>query len=106
MNLKMKDLDVDTYNTTFACLANAARWEFNAKGTIDCYRSGLQEAIQCRVINCNKMPESMDKWQTAAHREVTKIKELQSSGLAGPCCNQLSLDNHTYQNTGQCAHAS
>jgi hypothetical protein len=46
MNLKMKDLDVDTYNATFARLANAAGWEPDAKGTIDRYRSGLREAIQ------------------------------------------------------------
>jgi hypothetical protein len=52
------------------------------------------------------MPESMDEWQTAAHREVAKIKELQSSGLAGPRRNQLSRDNHAYQNTGQCSHAN
>jgi hypothetical protein len=46
MNLRMKDLDVDTYNATFARLANAAGWEPDAKGTIDRYRSGLREAIQ------------------------------------------------------------
>jgi hypothetical protein len=76
------------------------------KGTIDCYRSGLREAIQRRVINCDKMPESMDEWQTAARKEVAKIKELQSSGLAGPRRNQLSRDNHAYQNTGQRSHAN
>jgi hypothetical protein len=106
MNLKMKDLDIDTYNATFARLANAAGWEPDAKGTIDRYRSGLREAIQCRVINRDKMPDSMDEWQTAARKEVAKIKELQSSGLAGPRRNQLSHDNHAYQNTGQCSHAN
>jgi hypothetical protein len=35
MNLRMKDLDIDTYNATFACLANAARWEADTKGMID-----------------------------------------------------------------------
>jgi hypothetical protein len=106
MNLKMKDLDIDTYNATFARLANAAGWEPDTKGTIDRYRSGLREAIQCQVINRDKMPDSMDKWQTAARREVAKIKELQSSGLVGPRRNQLSRDNHVYQNTGQCSHAN
>jgi hypothetical protein len=52
------------------------------------------------------MPDSMDEWQTAARKEVAKIKELQSSGLAGPRCNQLSRDNHAYQNTGQRSHAN
>jgi hypothetical protein len=106
MNLKMKDLNIDTYNATFARLANTAGWEPNAKGTIDRYRSGLREAIQCRVINHDKMPESMDEWQTAARKEVAKIKELQSSGLVRPCCNQLSCDSHVYQNTGQRNHAN
>jgi hypothetical protein len=89
MNLKMKDLNVDTYNTMFAWLANAARWEPDTKGTIDRYWSGLREAIQHRVINRDKMPDSMDKWQVVARKEVAKIKELQSSGLAGPRRNQL-----------------
>jgi hypothetical protein len=106
MDLKMKDLNVDTYNTMFACLANTAGWETDAKGTIDRYRSGLWEAIQHRVINCDKMPESMDKWQTAARREVTKIKELQSSGLTRPHQNQVSHDGHTYQNTSQHANSN
>jgi hypothetical protein len=106
MNLKMKDLDINTYNATFARLANAAGWEPDTKGTIDRYRSGLREAIQHRVINRDKMPDSMDEWQTAARKEVAKIKELQSSGLAGPRRNQLSRDNHAYQNTGQRSHAN
>jgi hypothetical protein len=106
MNLKMKDLDIDTYNATFARLANTARWEPDAKGTIDRYQSGLREAIQCRVINRDKMPDSMDEWQAVARREVTKIKELQSSGLAGPRQSQPSRDSHAYQNTGQRAHTN
>jgi hypothetical protein len=48
----------------------------------------------------------MDEWQAAAQKEVAKIKELQSSGLAGPRRNQLSRDNHAYQNTGQRSHAN
>jgi hypothetical protein len=106
MNLKMKDLDVDTYNATFARLANAAGWEADAKGTIDRYRSGLREAIQRRVINRDKMPESMDEWQNAARKEVAKIKELQSSGLIGTRRNQISRDGHSYQNTSQRAHSN
>jgi hypothetical protein len=85
MSLKMKDLDVDTYNAMFAHLANASGWEVDTKGTINCYWSGLWEAIQCRIINCNMMPDTMDEWQLTARKEVTKVKELQSSGLIGPC---------------------
>jgi hypothetical protein len=105
MNLKMKDLDIDTYNAIFARLANTARWEADAKGTIDRYRSGLQEAIQRRVINRDKMPESMNEWQTAARREVAKIKELQSSGLAGPRRNQ-TRDQHAYHTGNHHSHSN
>jgi hypothetical protein len=106
MKLQMKDLDIDTYNATFARLANAAGWEEDAKGTIDHYRSGLHEAIQRRIINRDTMPDTMVEWQTAARKEVSKVKELQSSGLIGPRRNQTSRDRHSYQNTGQRAHSN
>jgi hypothetical protein len=106
MKLQMKELDIDTYNATFARLANAAGWEEDAKGTIDRYRSGLREAIQRRIINRDTMPDTMVEWQTAARKEVSKIKELQSSGLVGPRRNQTSRDGHSYQNTSQRAHSN
>jgi hypothetical protein len=106
MKLQMKDLDIDTYNTTFARLANAAGWEADAKGTIDRYRSGLREAIQCRIINRDSMLDTMEEWQNAARKEVLKVKELQSLGLIGPRLNQTSRDRHSYQNTGQRTHSN
>jgi hypothetical protein len=105
MKLQMKDLDIDTYNMTFACLANVAGWEVDAKGTIDCYQSGLWEAIQCQVINRDNLPDTMEEWQTAARKEVSKIKELQSSGHTGPRRNQ-SHDQHLYQTGNQHAHSN
>jgi hypothetical protein len=106
MKLQMKDLDIDTYNATFARLANAAGWEADAKGTIDRYRSGLREAIQRRIINRDSMPDTMEEWQVAARKEVSKVKELQSSGLIGPRRNQTPRDGHSYQHTGQRAHSN
>jgi hypothetical protein len=106
MKLQMKDLDIDTYNATFAQLVNAAGWEADAKGTIDCYRSRLREAIQRRIINWDSMPDTMEEWQNVAQKEVLKVKELQSSGLIGPRRNQTSRDRHSYQNTGQCTHSN
>jgi hypothetical protein len=103
MKLQMKDLDIDTYNVTFTCLTNAAGWEADAKGTIDHYRSRLWEAIQHRIINRDNLPDTMDEWQNAAQKEVSKVKELQSSVLIGPHCNQISCDSHAYQNN---QHAS
>jgi hypothetical protein len=106
MKLQMKDLDIDTYNATFARLANATGWEEDAKGTIDRYRSGLREAIQRHIINRDTMPDTMVEWQTAARKEVSKVKELQSSGLIGPRRNPTSRDGHPYQSTGQRAHSN
>jgi hypothetical protein len=106
MKLQMKDLDIDTYNATFARLANAAGWEEDAKGTIDRYRSGLCKAIQRCIINRDTMPNTMVEWQTAARKEVSKVKELQSSGLIGPRRNQTSRDGHSYQSTSQRAHSN
>jgi len=37
----MKDLDIDTYITTFERLAADAEWEADAKGTIARFRDGL-----------------------------------------------------------------
>jgi hypothetical protein len=45
MKLQMKDLNIDTYNATFNHLANAAKWEPNAKGMTTHYRGGLHENI-------------------------------------------------------------
>jgi hypothetical protein len=41
-----------------------------------------------------------------ARKEVSKVKELQSSGLIGPRRNQTSRDRHSYQNTSQHAHSN
>jgi hypothetical protein len=106
MKLQMKDLDIDTYNATFARLANAAGWEEDAKGTIDRYRSGLCKAIQRRIINRDVMPDTMVEWQTAVRKEVSKVKELQSLGLIRPRQNQTPRDRHPYQITGQRAHSN
>jgi hypothetical protein len=84
MNLKMKDLDIDTYNATFARLANAAGWEADAKGTIDRYRSGLREAIQRRVINRDKMPDSMDEWQTRLVKKSPRSKSFRVRDSSEP----------------------
>jgi hypothetical protein len=86
MNLKMKDLDIDTYNATFARLANAAGWEADAKGTIDRYRSGLREAIQRRVINRDTDARLDGRMADAARKEVPRSKSSKvrdSSELAG-----------------------
>jgi hypothetical protein len=37
MKLQMKDLKINTYNTTLEHLANTAEWEAHAKGTIAQY---------------------------------------------------------------------
>jgi hypothetical protein len=44
----------------------------------------------------------MAEWKEAAHKEVGRIKELQSAGLIGPRRNQ-PRDQHAYQTRNQCA---
>jgi hypothetical protein len=51
MKLQMKELEIDTYNTTFERLASAAEWEPDVKGTIARYRAGLRENVHCRIVN-------------------------------------------------------
>jgi hypothetical protein len=84
MKLQMKDLDVDTYNATFKHLANTAEWEPDAKGTIARYQAGLCENMHRRVVNRENLPTTMAEWKEAACKEVSWIKELQSTGLIGP----------------------
>jgi hypothetical protein len=103
MKLQMKDLEIDTYNAMFERLAAAAEWEPDAKGTIARYRAGLCENVHRRVVNRENLPTTMAQWKEAARKEVSQIKELQSTGLISPCQNQ-SRDQHTYQTGNQ--HAS
>jgi hypothetical protein len=106
MKLQMKDLDIDTYNTTFARLANAAGWEEDAKGTIDCYRSGLREAIQRRIINRDAMPDTMDGMANRSAKRSVQSQRTPELGTYRPHRNQTSRDGHPYQNTGQRAHSN
>jgi hypothetical protein len=105
MKLQMKDLDIDTYNATFDCLANAAKWEPDAKGTITHYRAGLCENIHQHIINRENLPTTMTEWKEATRKEVSRVKELQSEGLIGPHQNQ-SCDQHSYQTGNQCTHSN
>jgi hypothetical protein len=100
MKLQMKDLDIDTYNTTFEHLAATTEWEADVKGTITCYWASLRENIHCRVVNQENLPTTMAQWKEAAHKEVGRIKELQSAGLIGPHRNQ-SHNQHAYQTRNQ-----
>jgi hypothetical protein len=85
MKIQMKELDVDTYNATFEHLANATKWEADAKGTIARYQAGLCENMHHQVVNRENLPTTMAKWKEAMQKEVSWIKELQSTGLIGPC---------------------
>jgi hypothetical protein len=105
MKLQMKELEIDTYNTTFEQLASAAEWEPDAKGTIARYRAGLRENVHRRVVNRENLPTTMAQWKDATRKEVGRIKELQSAGLIGPRRNQ-PRDQHAYQTGSQRASHS
>ena len=72
MKLEMKGLDVDTYIATFKCLATAAKWEADAKGTIARFRKGLQANIHCCVIGREDLPITMNQWKEVASKEVNR----------------------------------
>ena len=97
INLRMKDLDIDTYTATFERLASAAGWEPNTQGTIACYRGGLRDQVHRRILLRENMPTDMDKWKEAARKEVNRIQEFYNTGLSGNRGNQRSRDQHNYQ---------
>ena len=97
INLRMRDLDIDTYTATFERLASAAGWEPNAQGTIAHYRTGLRDQVHRRILLCKHMPTDMDEWKEAARREVNRIRKFYNAGLSGNCGNQRARDQHAYQ---------
>ncbi len=66
MKLEMKNGDVDTYIATFERLADAAKWEANAKGTIAHFKVGLQDHIHRRILFRETWPTDMNGWKEAA----------------------------------------
>jgi len=102
MKLEMKNSDVNTYITTFKCLANAAEWEANAKGTIAHFKVGLQDHIHRCILFHETWPTDMNGWKEAAWKETECFREIQNAGLAlrnqnnpqRPSCN-----NQQYQST-------
>jgi hypothetical protein len=102
MKLTMKDLDVDMYTATFECLAAAADWEPNAKGTIARYRQGLRENIHCCILNHENLPADMAGWKEAARKEVNRIRKIQNTGLAGFRGNQRPRDQTLFQLNQTC----
>jgi hypothetical protein len=85
MKLTMKDLDVDTYNATFNCLAATAEWEPDVKGTIARYRAGLHENIHQQVVNREKLTYQNDTMEGSCKKEVGRSrssKVLDSSAHA------------------------
>jgi hypothetical protein len=100
MRLTMQNYDIDTYNATFERLASAAEWEPNAKGTIACYRSGLQHNVYRKILERENWPTDMAGWMEAARKEVNRVKEIENAGLNRFRGNQISRDSSLYQ-TGQ-----
>ena len=97
INLRMKDLDIDTYTATFERLASAAGWEPDAQGTIAHYRTGLRDQVHRRILLRENMPTDMDEWKEAARKEVNQIREFYNVGLSGNRGNQRARDQHAYQ---------
>ena len=102
MKLEMKNGNVDTYIATFERLANAAKWEANAKGTIARFKVGLQDHIHRRILFRETWPTNMDGWKEAARKETERFQEIQNAGLAPRNRNnpqRPSRNNQQYQST-------
>src|SRR6266702_6657598 len=102
MKLEMKNSDIDTYITTFERLADAAKWEANAKGTIAHFKVGLQDHIHCRILFRETWPTNMDGWKEAAQKETEHFREIQNMGLAPRNRNnpqKPNRNNQQYQST-------
>jgi hypothetical protein len=96
----MQNLDINTYNATFACLASTAEWEPDAKGTVDRYHQGLKSNIHRKILERKLWPTDMKGWMEAARKEVNRAKEIENAGLNRFRSNQVSRDSNNYQ-TGQ-----
>ena len=70
MKLEIKNGDVDTYIATFKCLANVAKWEADAKGTITHFKDSLQDHIHCCILFCETWLTDMAGWKEAAWKET------------------------------------
>jgi len=102
MKLEMKNGNVDTYIATFERLANTAKWEANAKGTIACFKVSLQDHIHRRILFCETWPTDMNGWKEAARKETERFREIQNAGLAPRNRNnpqRPSRNNQQYQST-------
>jgi hypothetical protein len=99
MKLMMNGWDINMYMATFECLALAAGWTLNAKGTIVHFQEGLNKMIHSKALDHDKIPCTIDKWKATAQNEVTQAKEKYNVGLTGAqCCNQQrSCDTRNYQ---------
>jgi len=82
IKLEMKNGNIDTYIATFERLADAAKWEANAKGTIACFKVSLQDHIHRRILFHKTWPTDMDGWKEAARKEIEHFREIQNAGLA------------------------
>jgi len=102
MKLEMKNGDVDTYIATFKRLADTAKWEANAKGTIARFKVGLQDHIHRRILFRETWPTNMNGWKEAAWKETERFREIQNTGLALRNRNnpqRPSRNNQQYQST-------
>jgi len=108
MKLEMKNGDVDTYIATFEHLADAAEWEANAKGTIACFKVGLQDHIHRHILFRETWPTDMNGWKEAAQKETERFREIQNAGLA-PCNRnnpqRPNCNNQQYQSTNTTCNA-
>jgi hypothetical protein len=106
MKLQMKDLDIDTYNATFARLANAAGWEADAKGTIDRYRSGSSgKPSNAESSTATTCPTPWTSGKQRLERKSPSQRATEFRTYRTPP-KPKSRDNTHTRNTGQRSHSN
>jgi hypothetical protein len=66
MSLRMSGDQLDEYNTKFNQLLRQCGWNRDEQGTMQLYRRGLTTGLLKRMLDHDKRPDTLDKWQDLA----------------------------------------
>jgi hypothetical protein len=66
MNLQMVGDQLDAYNTSFNQLLRRCGWNHDEQGTMQLYRRGLTTGLLKCMLDQDKRPDTLDKWQDLA----------------------------------------
>ena len=67
--LEMKGDGIDEYIAVFEYLLIRARWERDARGSLEFIKQGLRKGLHWTILRHAPMLTTIDKWQAAARSE-------------------------------------